>query len=103
MPIFWGMLGWLARMFGSAPAIKWVFKNGGLVLGIIELIIQFIVGVLIQLAKLAAGLCNITETDRSKDKMVNWIATSENSMKWVDAQFTKLKAWMYKIGIKEKE
>ena len=85
----------------AIPAIKWFFKNAGLALGIIELILEFIAEVLIQLMKLAVGLCNITETDRSKDKAVNWIATSEASVAWIEDKFTKIKGWMYKIGVKE--
>lgn len=94
-------LGWLLGLLRGIPAIKWFFKNAGLFLGIVELILEFITEVLIQLMKLAVGLCNITETDRSKDKAVNWIATSETSVAWIEDKFTKLKAWMYKIGVKE--
>jgi hypothetical protein len=85
------------------PAIKWVFKNAGLAMGIIELILEFVVSVLIQLMKLAVGLCNVLETDRSKDEAVNWIANAEVWVAGIEKAFTGWKGRLYKLGVKPKE
>lgn len=91
---------WIFGFFSGLPAVKWAFKNAGLAIGVIELIIQFVVGVLIQLMKLAVGLCNIFETDRSQDKAVNMIANAEAFVADIEKVFTKWKGRLYKIGVK---
>jgi hypothetical protein len=53
---------------------------------------------LIQLAKLLAGLLNIFTGNRLLDKLVNWVAKAEVLVKKIDEAFTKLKAWMYSKG-----
>ena len=97
------ILGIVGRFLSGLPAIKWLFKNAGLAIGIIELILEFVASVLIQLSKLAIGLCNIFETDRSKDRAVNWIANAEAFVAWIETVFTKWKARAYKMGVKSPE
>jgi hypothetical protein len=93
----------LLHLLSGLPLVKWAFKNTGLAIGVIELILQFVAGVLIQLMKLALGLCNIFETDRSKDRAVNWIANAEAFVTWIETVFTKWKARAYKMGVKTPE
>lgn len=97
------LIRFLLRMFSGLPAVKWFFKNAGLAIGVIELIIQFVVGVLIQLMKLAVGLCNIFETDRSQDRAVNMIANAEAFVAEIEKVFTAWKGKLYKLGVKAPE
>ncbi|MFA5165587.1 MAG: hypothetical protein WC481_08520 [Candidatus Omnitrophota bacterium] len=95
---------WIIRIvlgfLSGLPAVKWAFKNAGLAIGVIELILEFVASVLIQLSKLAIGLCNIFETDRSKDEAVNWIANAEAFVAEMEKLFTKWKGRLYKAGVK---
>ena len=95
---------WIIRIvmgfLSGLPAVKWAFKNAGLAIGVIELIFEFVASVLIQLSKLAIGLCNIFETDRSKDEAVNWIANAEAFVVVMEKHFTKWKGRLYKAGVK---
>jgi len=96
----WWILGIVARFLTGLPAIKWALKNAGLAIGVIELILEFVASVLIQLLKLAVGLCNIFETDRSKDKAVNWIENAEAFVAFIEQKFTEWKGKAYKLGVK---
>ncbi len=80
--------------------IAWVLKNGGLLIGVVELVIKFAAELLIQIAKLLAGLLNIFTGSRVLDKLVNLVAKAEVVVKKIDEMFTKIKAWMYSKGAK---
>jgi hypothetical protein len=80
--------------------IGWIAKNGGLLVGVLELVIKFVAELLIQLAKLFAGLLNIFTGNRLLDKLVNWVAKAEVLVKKIDEWFTKFKGWLYAKGVK---
>lgn len=76
----------------------WLFKNVGLILGILEIAVKAIVDIIAQIIKALAGVINILQPSRAKDSLVKIAEKLEGIGKLIDAIFTKIKKFLYTFG-----
>lgn len=76
----------------------YLFKNIGLITSIIEIVLKAVLDIIAQIVKAIAGIVNILQPSRSKDKLVKLAEKLEAIGKAIEKLFTTIKKWLYSFG-----
>lgn len=76
----------------------WLFKNVGLILGIAEIVLKAIVDIIAQIVKSLAGIVNVLQPSRAKDKLVKIAEKLEGIGELIEKIFSNVKKFFYTFG-----